>query len=451
VTCRASLRLRFLALGLGLLAVALSVAGVSLSALFARHLDRRVGQELDTHIETIAGTLRIGADGALSLSREPADPRFSRPFGGLYWQVDDDTTDNRIASRSLWDTMLAPQGELGAGAERTRDVSGPQGAHLLVHERGLIVRVASVDHHVRVAAAIDRAELDELRSGFARDAGYVLVALGLVLAAGIWIQIAAGLRPLAVLAAAVAKVGDGTERRLSQHVPSEVEPLVTEMNSLLDAQEREIVRARDRAADLAHGLKTPLTALAADIRRLRERGDSETAGKIEAVAETMRRHVERELARPRIRHGSAPPMAPLAEAARRIVRVVERIPAAAGKRFEVEIAPDLTLPIDGDDLNELLGNLLDNAARHASSTVRVGAEIDVSGASLRVEDDGPGLAEADREAALRRGGRLDRNGGAGLGLAIVKDIAEAYGGEVSLGPSDLGGLSVTVTLPQPMP
>lgn len=447
MTGRRSLRLRFLALGLGLLAVALFVSGASLSALFARHLDRRVGQELDTHIETIAGTLRIDPLGAMSLSRDPADPRFSRPFGGLYWQVDDDTTGARIASRSLWDTVLAPQGDLAPGAELTRDIAGPQGSVLLLHQRGLIVPVASVDHRVRVAVAIDRAELDALRSGFARDAGYVLVALGFVLAAGIWIQIAAGLRPLAVLAAAVAKVGNGTERRLSQQVPSEVEPLVTEMNSLLDAQERDLIRARDRAADLAHGLKTPLTALAADIRRLRARGDSEIAGNLETVAETMRRHVERELARTRIRHGIAKPITPLAEAVRRIVRVVERIPGAEGKRFEMKIAPDLTLPIDGDDLNEMLGNLLDNAARHASSIVRIGAGVDVSGASLRVEDDGPGLAEADREAALRRGGRLDRHGGAGLGLAIVKDIADAYGGEVSLGRSDLGGLSVTVALP----
>ncbi|MCO5162196.1 MAG: sensor histidine kinase [Mesorhizobium sp.] len=447
MTGRASLRLRFLALGLGLLAVALFVAGVSLSALFARHLDRRVGQELDTHIEMIAGTLRIDPLGAMSLSRDPADPRFSKPFGGLYWQVDDDTSGARIASRSLWDTAIAPQGDLAPGAELTRDIAGPQGSILLLHQRGLIVPVDQVDHHVRVAVAIDRAELDALRSGFARDAGYVLAALGLVLAAGIWIQIVAGLRPLAVLAAAVAKVASGTERRLSQRVPSEVEPLVTEMNSLLDAQERDLVRARDRAADLAHGLKTPLTALAADIRRLRERGDSEIAGNLEAVAETMRRHVERELARTRIRHGTARPMTPLAEAVRRVVRVVERIPAAEGKRFETEIAPDLTLPIDGDDLTEMLGNLLDNAARHASSTVRIGARIDASGASLRVEDDGPGLAEADREAALRRGGRIDRDGSAGLGLAIVADIAEAYGGAVTLGRSGLGGLSVMVALP----
>jgi len=446
VTNARSLRLRFLALGMGLLVVALFVAGVSLSALFARHLDRRAGQELDTHIETIAGTLRIDPQGAMSLSREPADPRFSRPFGGLYWQVDDHTSGQRLASRSLWDTELPASPALSPGSEDTRDVAGPQGAVLLLHERWLIVPVAAVDHLVRIAVAIDRSELDALRSGFARDAGLVLVALGLVLAAGVWIQIASGLRPLAALATAVAKVRSGTDRRLSAKVPSEVEPLVTEMNSLLDAQERDLVRARDRAADLAHGLKTPLTALASDIRALRARGDSEIAGNLEALSDAMQRHVERELARTRIRHGTSRTATPLAEAARRIVRVVERTPEAEGKRLEVAVADEVTLPLDADDLNELLGNLLDNAARHARSLVRITSQADAATISLTVEDDGAGLADADRAVALSRGGRLDRGGGAGLGLAIVQDIADAYGAEVTLGRSELGGLSARVTL-----
>jgi signal transduction histidine kinase len=446
VTNARSLRLRFLALGMGLLVVALFVAGVSLSALFARHLDRRAGQELDTHIETIAGTLRIDPQGAMSLSREPADPRFSRPFGGLYWQVDDHTSGRRLASRSLWDAELPASPALSPGSEDTRDVAGPQGAVLLLHERWLIVPVAAVDHLVRIAVAIDRSELDALRSGFARDAGLVLVALGLVLAAGVWIQIASGLRPLAALATAVAKVRSGTDRRLSPQVPSEVEPLVTEMNSLLETQERDLVRARDRAADLAHGLKTPLTALASDIRALRARGDSEIAGNLEALSDAMQRHVERELARTRIRHGTSRAATPLAEAARRIVRVVERTPAAEGKRLKVTVADEVTLPLDADDLNELLGNLLDNAARHARSLIRITSQADAATISLTVEDDGAGLAEADRAVALSRGGRLDRGGGAGLGLAIVQDIADAYGAEVTLGRSELGGLSARVTL-----
>ena len=211
---------------MGLLIVALFVAGVSLSALFARHLDRRAGQELDTHIETIAGTLRIDPQGAMSLSREPADPRFSRPFGGLYWQVDDDTSGKRLASRSLWDFVLAPSPPLAPGLEDTRDVDraarrDPAAARALVDRVGGLRRPGRfVDHLVRIAVAIDRTELDALRSGFARDAGFVLLALGLVLAAGVWIQIASGLRPLAALATAV---GACAQRRRSAPVAAGAE------------------------------------------------------------------------------------------------------------------------------------------------------------------------------------------------------------------------------------
>lgn len=447
MTSARSLRLRFFALGLGLLAVALVVTGIGLSALFSRHLDRRVGQELDTHLQSIAGTLRIDPGGTLSLAREPADPRFSRPFGGLYWQVEDQTSGERLASRSLWDFVIPGGAEIAPGAELTRDATGPQGASLLLHERSLVIPVDGVDHRLRVTVGMDRAQLAELRGGFARDTGYVLAALGVVLAAGIWIQIVSGLRPLSAVAEAVGEVRAGRVRRLSTQVPREVEPLVTEMNSLLDTQERELVRARDRAADLAHGLKTPLTAIAADIRRLRERGDREIADNLEALADSMHRHVDRELARTRLRHGASRASTPLADAARRIARVVERIPAAEGKAITVDVPDDILLPVDGDDLNEMLGNLLDNAARHARSRIRVGWENAAGTISLLVEDDGPGLAEDERTVALARGGRLDRSGGAGLGLAIVRDIAEAYGGSVTLGRSDLGGLSARVTLP----
>ncbi len=444
---RRSLRLRLLGLGLGVLAASLLVAGVSLSALFGRHLERRAGQELDTQIETLTGTLRITPEGALSLSREPADPRFAQPLGGFYWQIDDVTGGGHLASRSLWDAALPPAGDLAPGTELTRDVAGPGGTVLLLHERGVVVPVGASDHRIRIAVAIDRAELDALAMGFARDAGYVLAALGLVLATGLWLQIVAGLQPLAALAAGVSRVRGGADARLSPQVPREIEPLVAEMNSLLDAQEREMVRARDRAADLAHGLKTPLTSIAADIRLLRQRGDGEIADNLENAADTMRRHVERELARTRIRHGSSHAMSAVPVAVRRVLRVVERVPDAEGKRFLVDVADGFMLPMGEDDLTEALGNLLDNAARHARRTVRVTAGKGGEGAWLQVEDDGPGIAESAIGSVLERGGRLDRRGGAGLGLAIVGDVVEAYGGRLELGRSSLGGLSARVSMP----
>lgn len=442
-----SLKLRFLALGFGLLVAALVVTGLSLTALFSRYFDQRVSQELDTHVEALAGTLRIDPQGVLSLTREPADPRFTRPFGGLYWQVLDETSGTRLTSRSLWDAQLASDGELAPGARRTHDADGPQGSTLLLLERALVIRAGTSDHLVRIAAAIDRSQFGGLRSGFVRDAVLVLAAVGLVLAIGIWVQVASGLRPLASLAQAVGNVRSGRQRRLDTAVPREVEPLVAEVNSLLDAQERDLTRARDRAADLAHGLKTPLTALASDIRRLRDSGQADVADNLEALSDSMRRHVERELVRTRIRHGAARPSAGVADAVSRVVGVVKRTPHADGKAFEMDIASGLTALIDRDDVNELLGNLIDNATRHARALVRISSEASVSRTLIRVEDDGPGLSDSQRETALARGVRLDSGGGAGLGLAIVRDIADAYGGEVTLGRSGLGGLRVEISLP----
>lgn len=443
-----SLRLRLLALSGAVLVVAMVAAGFGLTALFARHLERRIGQELDTHLQQLAGGLRIDADGVLSLAREPADPRFARVMGGLYWQVGDETSGRGLASRSLWDTRLdLPRDELPAGGVHSHDIAGPGGATLLVHERRIVVPAADGDHAIRLAVAVDRAELAELQAGFARDLAPALAMLGALLLGGFAFQIGAGLRPLGSVRAALAEVRAGRMYRLEVAVPAEVAPLVAEVNSLLDAQEREMAKARDRAADLAHGMKTPLTALAADVRKLRARGEMEIADDIDDVAESMRRHVERELVRARIRHGRTSVPTLVAQCADAVVRVLARTPEGARVSFDLVGLGDLALAIDADDLKEVLGNLLDNAARNARGLVRI-VQIEEPGRrGFAVEDDGSGLPSGAQSVAAGRGVRLDTSGGAGLGLAIVDEVLTANGGALRLGRSDLGGLRASVTMP----
>lgn len=444
-----SLRWRLLALSGAVLAATMIAAGFGLTALFSRHLERRVGQELDTHLQQLAGTLRIDAAEALSLAREPADPRFARILGGLYWQVMDETTGGRLASRSLWDAGLdLPDDAPAPGAVHVHAGGGPGGTRLLVHERRIVVPAGGRDHAVRLAVAIDRAEIEQLRAGFARDLAPALAVLGAVLLGGFALQVGAGLRPLAAMREALAAVRAGRAPRLRIDGPAEVAPLVEEVNSLLEAKEREMTRARDRAADLAHGLKTPLTALAADVRTLRARGETAIADDIDALAERMRRHVERELVRARIRHGGAGARTAVAACAEAVVRALGRTPDGARLRFETAALGDLAVAIDGDDLTELLGNLLENAARHARGLVRVVRAQEPGRAGFAVEDDGDGLSAVAMAAAANRGARLDgAGGGAGLGLAIVDDIVAANGGTLRLGPSPLGGLSAAVLLP----
>lgn len=237
------------------------------------------------------------------------------------------------------------------------------------------------------------------------------------------------------------------ECRVPADVPAEVKPLVEEVNGLIDAQEREIERSRSRAADLAHGLKTPLAALASDAARLRERGNEDIARDMEAVGDAMRRHVDRELARARARGtarrlgGVSTPLRPLVDS---LIATLARTGAAQRLEFEACITGDPSTPLDRTDLAEVLGNLLENAARHANGRVRIRADAD-AGPAITVEDDGPGIAPAERSRMLERGARLDERGdGAGLGLAIVQDVLSAYRWRLVLAGSEFGGLKAIV-------
>lgn len=444
-----SLRLRLFALAAAVMAVAMVTAGFGLTALFTRHLERRVGQELDTHLQLLAGGLRIDEAGALSLAREPADPRFSRVLGGLYWQIGEAASGRKLVSRSLWDGALElPQDELSNGAVHTHETSGPDGARLLVHEREILVTANSLEHTFRISVAVDRSEISQLGIGFARDLVPALGILGAVLLLGFGFQVGAGLRPLSTVQDALGAVRSGRARRLQIDVPREVEPLVSEVNSLLEAQENEMIRARDRAADLAHGLKTPLTALSTSIQRLRVKGEIELADEIDGQAERIRRHIERELARARVRHGRPIIHASVATCVEAIVRTLVQTPDGERLKFEQHLPLEMSVAVDADDLNEILGNLIENATRHARTLVRIRAVSSETRVSISVEDDGKGLSDEGRSKALLRGVRLDSKGnGAGLGLAIAQDIVVAYGGEIELSKSPLGGLSASARLP----
>jgi signal transduction histidine kinase len=279
---------------------------------------------------------------------------------------------------------------------------------------------------------------------FAKDLMVALGVLGLVLALATSIQVMLGLRPLAALRQGIADIRSGRSRRLPSEVPSEVLALVEEVNALLEAQDREIERSRGRAADLAHGLKTPLAALAVDAGRLRERGETVLARDIETVGSAMSRHVDRELARARLRgearHGEnvAVELAPLV---RSLVTILSRTPTGQQIGFDIDVADGVWLPFDRTDLAEVLGNLLDNATRHARSRVRI---VAAAGEGVSVEDDGAGIDGAARSAVLERGIRLDQRGeGAGLGLSIVQDVLDAYGWSLRLSASELGGLKAS--------
>jgi signal transduction histidine kinase len=305
------------------------------------------------------------------------------------------------------------------------------------------------EHQLRVSVAIDRADINALASGFSRDLAPVLLILGTVLMIGFMLQIGEGLKPVHRVLAGVNAIRSGSAKRLARDgVPEEIAPLLDEVNALLDAQDAAIGRARDRAANLAHGLKTPLTALEGDIERLREKGETEIAGEIAELAQRMRRHTERELARARLRHGRSAGQIPLMPHAQAILRTLKRTPAGEALDLQCRIAPSLTVAIDVEDLNELIGNLAENAVRYARTKVLIEAEAGTDAITIRIGDDGPGLDPAHIPQAGSPSQRHDESAmGAGLGLAIAGDITDSVGGRLELDRSALGGMEARITVP----
>ncbi len=439
-----SLRLRLAAGGALAISVALIVTGVGLSLLFERHAMRSLAENLDVDLRQVLGALELNADGKISLLKQPSDPRFSEPLSGLYWQISPAEGD-ALHSRSLWDYSLPLAEErIAVGQEHQHRISGPARGEVLAVERTVLLTGKAGSIPVRVTIAADVARVTAARSAFIADLVPALLVLGGVLSVATWVQIGLGLRPLSRLREAVGAVRQGAKTHIEGLVPSEVEPLVAEINSLLDAQATEIARSRARASDLAHGLKTPLAALAADARELRRKGDHELAMRVDDVAEAMRRHVERELVRARI-HGTRgtreKPSTRVFPLIASLIKIQKRTSEGAQLAFEIDCPPDASVAMEKSDLADVLGNLIENAARHARARVRVAMQAD---GRMTVEDDGPGIPKEKRAVVLERGQQLDRKGdGAGLGLAIVQDVLEANGGHLNLDDSPLGGLRAT--------
>lgn len=241
-----SLRLRLIAGGIVAILVALTIAGAGLVLLFERHVTRTLADDLDVHLKQLLAGIDVDPQGNLVTNRPPADPRFADPLSGLYWQVMDDRG-QLLRSRSLWDsTLQVPVDSLAPGALHHHEVVGPAKAQLLVAERSILLTVDNRRMPIRVAVAVDLARVSAAGSAFAKDLTVVLGLLGLVLAVATSVQVGLGLRPLDALRRGVAEIRSGRRHHLPTSVPAEVQPLVDELNGLLDAQEEEIDRSQPR-------------------------------------------------------------------------------------------------------------------------------------------------------------------------------------------------------------
>lgn len=430
------------------IAAALAIGGVLISALFRDSVERNFDARLTVHVDSLIAVSRYDDSGRLILSRTLPEPRFDLPYSGWYWQISDHRGVVLIRSRSLWDETLDITAPGEQGGMRTEELSGPDGAMLRV--RFIDVTLPEVPQPappVRFAVAADRSELkDELRP-FNLALLWSMGALGIGLAVAVAIQVGVGLRPLRRVRVALADIRGGRTERMEGDWPSEVQPLVSELDSLLEHNAAVLGRARTHVGNLAHALKTPLAVLGNEAsRRQGPRADA-----IDRQVVTMRRWVDHYLSRARAAAtgavlGARTPVAPVIGDLKRTLRRIH-----ADRSVEIVAQQqDETAAFRGErqDLEEMIGNLLDNACKWATSRVEISATRQDGQLVLTIDDDGAGLPPSQHGEAMGRGRRLDESSpGSGLGLAIVADIAGLYGGRLQLDESPLGGLRAVLTLP----
>lgn len=442
-----SLHLRLIAGAAVAILAALAIAWLAMTWLFQRHIERREADELRRSALVLVTGLRL-EDGRPTLDRQPVDPRFAQPASGLYWQVV--TPAGAVRSRSLWDQALTQAGSPPKDRWRASSRDGPFSQRLLIIER--TVQPDATGAATVVQVATDEAALAGARREFGRELALFLAGLWAVLSLAAVAQVRLGLRPLAHLGAEVDRLRRSPATRLAPDHPREIEPLTRAINALADARQGDVDRARRRAADLAHSLKTPLAALAAQSRRARDEGAADAADGLDRAIAAVSATLETELARARAaaaRQASTQSASDPVEVAERLIAVLERTDAGARVVFEVDAPSGVTLPVPEDVLMEMLGALLENAARHARRQVSVGLVPTEAEIVLCVDDDGSGLDDEQAAQAFVRGGRLDEAGaGHGLGLAIVRDLVEATEGVIRLERSPLGGLRVALAWPR---
>ena len=445
---RISLRQR-LALAGGLaLVVTLIAAQFGLSILFNRHAERAIAADLADLSDYLVVTLDPAPDGSLTLTTPPPDPAFTRPYSGRYWAVS--AGDQTWASRSLWDFTLTlpPAPPPGAGVLLT--LPGPQDTALLALDRTIIRPTPAGEKQVRITTALDRARIDAARAAFGADMLPWLAALGLTILAAGAIQIRVGLAPLTTLGQRLHALTSGAQDRIGDSVPQELAPLARQIDHLLDARATEIDRSRRRAADLAHGLKTPLQALLGDAARLRDADRQTEAAGIETVVHSIRLLVDRELTRATLAGGTPGTTADPARALRGVMAVLQRTPRGAVLDWQIDTTEGLFARIDSADLTEALGALLENAVAHARHQITVSTRQDGADILITLQDDGPGMPPDQITRLRQRGQRLDTaeqdDHGNGLGLAIADEIVARAHGRLDFG-SEGHGLIVTLRLP----
>jgi signal transduction histidine kinase len=437
-----SLSRRMILIAAGWILVLLTGGGFALDRVLVSAVTQNFDDRQAYVLKSLLVSAGIDSQGEVWFNREPADQGFLEPGSGVYWQVSGKGHDP-FPSRSLWDRRLA------YGPVRNDDdihvYTSTQFADekLRIVERDVKLPGSDVRWRFQVAQRTTEldAQIGALRRILIRS--FALLGVGLLLMAAM--QTFYGLYPLRRVREEIAAMRAGKADRISDAMPNEVAPMVEELNALIEHNEKQAEEARRHAGNLAHALKTPLTV----IMNAATAQSEDLAETVIREARTMRRQVDHHLARARAvgRRGSAHSRAEVWPSLQSVERAVGRLYRHV--RIDVDGPKDLVVHVERQDLDEMLGNLVENAAKYGGGSVFVTVAAQAGFVEILVEDDGTGIPENERVRIFDRGVRLDTGKpGTGLGLAIVRDVAEIYGGTVALEESeDLGGLLVRLRLP----
>ncbi|HEY9080372.1 ATP-binding protein [Magnetovibrio sp.] len=441
-----SVSLRLILISVAWIVATLAVGGWVLSQHFRTHVENSFDYGLERHVEELLSYTEV-VDGKVGLSRRPTDPSYLRPLSGWYWEL---TADGVVIerSRSLWDQVLPIKPIPNRGQATSFFMYGPREEKLRVVAEAFTL--PGYDKDVLIYFTGPASVIDRATEEFTETLTTSLLLLGLGLMAAVVLQVILGLRPLKLVRQKLGAIHAGETERMTGVFPSEVEPLVNDLNKLLDHNAEVIERARTHAGNLAHALKTPLAVLGNEADGM----EGQCAATLREQVSTMNDLVTRHLARARAAGGLGVPglKADVGEIASGLKRTLQRIYQRKNDGAGVSIAlvnvREHYVVGDRQDVEEMLGNLLDNACKWAASRVRVTGAREGREIVLSIDDDGPGIPADLRDDVLKRGKRLDEaTPGSGLGLNIVHELAELYHGSLSLDESDLGGLSVRLRLP----
>lgn len=436
-------------------ALVLVVTGLGLSALFRSSTQAAFDRELSISLDALASTVDIDQGGDLIVPRPPPDPRFTRPLSGRYWRVVDVQGPDKLIgagerSRSLWDEPFTPPLDL-----LTRALATPGETHAYNMTRGsedlrLVGRIISLPGHnasTLLVVAADRQETVAATRRFDLALGAGLFALALGLFTAIFLQVRLGLEPLRQMGRQLNEIRNGLRERLEEDAPRELAPLAGELNALLSHNQAVVERARTHVGNLAHALKTPISVVLNESRDHTGPYSSLVVRQTETMARQVEHYLKRASAAARAESLSA--RTPVAAVVDDVSRTLARLFKADGVKVIAEADPALIFRGEREDLEDLVGNLAENACKYGGGLVEIHAGSSGNNQfEIIFDDDGEGLNDNEAVSALKRGARLDETlPGSGLGLSICDELARAYGGALLLERSPLGGLRARLMLP----